>query len=104
MKLDTEKSVDQLGNTKKKIKLVEGVFSPVDAADVLLSLIADKIRHHNCQIISVKERFNEDTSHSEQRVLELKEEKNKIKDIIIKARDEGYEIKINGTIEIELVK
>ena len=90
--------------TSQNIQLVEGTFSPVEAADVLFSLISDKIKFHNLQILSVQERFNGDTSHSEQRIKALKIAKNQAKDLILKARDEGYDVKIDSVIDIRLVK
>ncbi|MGB5821860.1 MAG: hypothetical protein WBG90_20420 [Saonia sp.] len=86
------------------IKLVEGFFSPSDAADVLLSLVNDKIKFHTVQSLNLRDGYNEDVSRSEQRILELKLAKEKIKDIIIKARNEGLTIEINSSIEIELKK
>ena len=90
--------------TSQNIPLVEGTFSPVEAADVLFSLISDKIKFHNLQLLSVQERFNGDTSHSEQRIKALKIAKNQAKDLILKARDEGYDVKIDSVIDIRLVK
>lgn len=90
--------------TKQKIQLVEGMFSPVEAADVLFSLIADKIKFHNIQMLNIQQGFNGDISHSEQRIKELKNAKNLAKDLIIKARDEGYELQIDSSIKIKLKK
>lgn len=90
--------------TTQSIQLVEGTFSPIEAAEVLFSLITDKIKFHNLQLLNVKELSNEDMVHSEQRIKALKEAKNKAKDLILKARNEGYEMKIQSTIEIQLVK
>lgn len=88
----------------QNIQLVKGIFSPIEAADVLFSLISDKIKFHNLQMLGVQVHFGNDTSQSEQRIKALKEVKNLAKDLILKARDEGYEVKIDSTIEIELIK
>jgi hypothetical protein len=86
------------------IKLVEGTYTPAEAADILFSLIGDKIKFHNLQILSLQERFGLDTSHSEARILELKAAKNETKDLILEARDQGYQIEINGAIQIKFVR
>ncbi|TGV03137.1 hypothetical protein [Flavivirga rizhaonensis] len=87
-----------------KIKLVEGVYSPINSADVLLSLIADKIKFHNLQILTIKNKDDPKVKHAEMRVAELKESKKEVTELIIKARDEGLYMKIDGMINIEMFK
>lgn len=86
------------------IKLVQGVFSPVEAADVLLSLINDKIKFHTVQALNLQKGNQEDTSHSEERIKELKEAKNMVKDLVVKAHKEGMKIEISSPIKISLTK
>jgi len=86
------------------IQLVEGTFLPIEAADVLFSLLTDKIKFHNLQLLNFHEVSSEDMLRSEQRILALKESKNSVKSLILKARNEGYELKIDSKIEIELIK
>ncbi len=85
------------------IKLVEGIYTPAEAADILFSLIGDKIKFHNLQILSLQERFGIESTHSEQRIKELKGAKMQAKDLIIQARDAGYTIKIKGDINISFI-
>ncbi len=87
---------------QENIRLVEGVFTPSEAADVLLSLVNDKIKFHTVQLLNLRDGYQEDTTHSEQRIDQLKLAKNRIKDLVIKARNEGYDIQIDGTIQITL--
>ncbi len=84
--------------------MIEGSFSPQGAAEVLFSIIGDKIRFHNVEILSIKERFNGDTQHSEKRLKELKAAKKQVAQLILEARDKGYQVDIHSTIEIELTK
>lgn len=86
------------------IKLVEGTYTPAEAADILFSLIGDKIKFHNLQILSLQERFGLNKSHSEERIRKLKEVKNDTKDFILEARDRGYQIQIDGAIQIKFVR
>tara|TARA_R110002012_G_scaffold322083_1_gene554891 strand:- start:68944 stop:69261 length:318 start_codon:yes stop_codon:yes gene_type:complete len=87
---------------QESFKLIDGTYEPSEAADVLFSVLGDKIRFHNIQILSAQERFNADTSVSEKRLHELKESKHQVADLILKARDNNYEIEINGVINITL--
>ena len=88
----------------EQIKLVEGVYSPVNSADVLLSLIADKIKFHNLQILTIKDENDPRVAHAEVRIAELKASRDLVTKLIIKARNEGLVMKIDGTIHIELFK
>ncbi|MGB5498731.1 MAG: hypothetical protein WBM77_07355 [Maribacter sp.] len=88
----------------QSIQLVAGTFSPVEAAHVLFSFITDKIKFHNLQLLNIAELSNDDVIHSEQRIKALKEAKSLAKDLILKARNQGYELKIDSTIEIKLIK
>ncbi len=96
----------QQTETKKEqttIKLVEGTYTPAEAADILFSLIGDKIKFHNLQILSLQERFGIDSVHSEHRIKELKEAKTQVKDLILEARDAGYTLQIEGDIKIKFL-
>lgn len=96
---------EMLQTTKKQttIKLVEGTYTPAEAADILFSLIGDKIKFHNLQVLSLQERFGIESTHSEQRIKELKEAKIQAKDLILQARDAGYTIQIEGDIKIRFL-
>ncbi|WP_372945685.1 hypothetical protein [Muriicola sp.] len=85
------------------IKLVEGTYTPMEAADILFALIGDKIKFHNMQILSLQERFGIDSVHSEQRIKELKEAKMQVKDLILEARDAGMTLQIEGNIKINFL-
>ncbi|WP_396636600.1 hypothetical protein [Maribacter sp. R77961] len=85
------------------INLVKGTFSPAEAADVLFSLISDKIKFHHLQILSLQNGVDNDMQWSEQRITSLKNSKNSAKDLILKARNEGYKLQIDGDITIKLI-
>ncbi|GAA4274267.1 hypothetical protein U6A24_14930 [Aquimarina gracilis] len=89
---------------ERHIKLIEGTFSAIEAADVLFSLIANKIKFHNLQMLQIQQGADKTNLHSAKRISELKHEKNIVKDMILKARDEGYELEIYGAIEVKLKK
>ncbi|MFS4445155.1 hypothetical protein [Maribacter sp. 2307UL18-2] len=87
-----------------QIKLVEGEFGPGDSADVLLSLIADKIKFHNLQKLLINDADDLRLMRAEHRIGELKEARKSVIESIIKARDDGYSLKIEATVNIEYVK
>ena len=91
-------------NTVQNIVLIDGVFNPAEAADVLLSLINDKIKFHTVQSLNLKSGYDENTIDSEQRIAQLKNSKDTVKAIVVKAHKENYEISINGDITIKLNK
>ncbi|MBT8285472.1 MAG: hypothetical protein HKO75_08855 [Flavobacteriaceae bacterium] len=99
MNLKTTETVKE----KATLKLVEGTYTPSEAADILFSLIGDKIKFHNLQILSLQERFGIESTHSEQRIKELKAAKMQVKDLILQARDSGYTMQIEGDIKINFL-
>jgi hypothetical protein len=95
-KLNPFKSSD----TSNLVQLVEGEFTPVEAADVLLSLINYKIKFHSVQILNLKGMENEAIKKSEKRISELKKAKKNVTQLILKARKKGEKIEINSIISI----
>jgi hypothetical protein len=61
-----------------QIKLIDNTYSMEDARELLLALINDKIKFLNLKTLSLQERFGADTSKYEQRIAELREEKNQL--------------------------
>ena len=95
-KLNPFKSSD----TSNLVQLVEGEFTPVEAADVLLSLINYKIKFHSVQILNLKGMENEAIKKSEKRISELKKAKKNVTQLILKARKKGEKIEVNSIISI----
>lgn len=87
---------------QKVFKLVDGSFTPEEAAEVLFALIGDKIRFHNIQVLSLEERFGRDTTHSKNRLRSLKQTREQVKELIQHAAREGMKLQIQGNIEITL--
>jgi hypothetical protein len=61
-----------------------------------------KINYHNREILSIKEKYNGDVSHSERRIAELSQVRLSLKELLDAAREQGKELKISSTIEIVL--
>jgi hypothetical protein len=89
----------------QKVQLVEGTFTPSQASDVISALIEEKINYHKIQRLSLTEgNEKSDCSYPNSRIIELKEEKQKAKDFLAEARREGFNVRINGTLEITFEK
>jgi hypothetical protein len=85
----------------QKVQLVEGKFTPAEAADVISSLIQEKINFHKLQRISRCEgNEKSDCTYPDSRVKELEDERMIAREFIKIAKKEGCNLRINGTIEI----
>ena len=92
----------QLSDCSEVVQLIEGTFSHIEAADVLLSLITYKIKFHNLQLLNLDEKNGVSREQSEKRIAELKEAKNKITQLIMEARNTGSSLEINSDINIRI--
>ena len=85
----------------QKVQLVEGKFNPSEATDIISSLIAEKINFHKLQRLSKCEgNENANCEYPDNRIHELEDERMIAKEFIKIARKEGYNLRINGTLEI----
>lgn len=85
-------------------KLIEGVFAPNEAKNLLNSLINNKISFHSLEDFSNQIRFNKDTNHSKKRIEELNKMKTLIEDVINQADTEKHTLKIECMIKISVNK
>lgn len=88
----------------EQVKLIDGTFSPENAAEVLHAVLDDKIRFHNIRILSIQERFGGDTSASENRLRELKAAKAKVSQILAEAKAANLDLEIFSCIDIKFVE
>ena len=88
---------------RENITFIKGRFSPAEAADVLLSLINDKIKFHTVKALNLREEEPDINTSSEERILKLKEAKRCVEGLVLQAHREGRELSIESTIEIALV-
>lgn len=80
--------------------LIEGLFSPSEAADVLLSLLNDKIKFHSVQLLNLQHPDCQDSLNSKNRIVQLKKAKEEITTLIVQAKNEGQILQVHSTIEI----
>ncbi|MBS9462417.1 hypothetical protein KIM67_08350 [Flagellimonas sp. 389] len=89
--------------TKQKIQLVDGSFTPSEACDVITALIDEKINFHKLQRISWCEGDRDaNTKYPDERILELEKEKVIAKEFINSLRNEGKRLRIDGILKISL--
>uniref|UniRef100_UPI004049FBAD hypothetical protein n=1 Tax=Flavobacterium sp. TaxID=239 RepID=UPI004049FBAD len=86
-----------------EIKLVKGDFTAAEAKEILFPLITSKIRFHQLEVFSNRERNTGNIEYSEKRIVELEDAKEVIASRISEALNSNRKIKINGTIEIEIL-
>jgi hypothetical protein len=89
----------------QKVQLVEGQFSPSHANQVITSLLDTKINFHKLIKLSACIGEHEaDTEYTDKRIEELQLEKLVAQELIKEARQNGKNIRINGTLELTFVK
>tara|TARA_R110002110_G_scaffold409480_1_gene631843 strand:+ start:11357 stop:11647 length:291 start_codon:yes stop_codon:yes gene_type:complete len=86
----------------RSYRLINGVFYPEEASQLLLTLIEDKISFHKRNDWSRRERFGEVDRSSVQRVKELRQTKADLAALIAEAAAAGMKLTISGNIEITL--
>lgn len=87
------------------VQLVEGLFTPSEANHIVNVLIEQKVNFHKLQKLRMCEgQEDSDTTYENNRIQELLNEKQIAKDYISIARKEGYNVVINGTLNISFVK
>jgi len=89
---------------KQRFQLINGTFTPSEAAQVLLSLVKSKIDYHSLQKLSNEERFGKDSSHSEKRLQDLQKLKTALKELFNSAAEAKETLKIDGWIEISFME
>jgi len=88
---------------KEPYKLIDGVFVPSEAREVLSELLSFKINFHNMKNFSSEERFQKPDEHSNERLADLKDTKTKLMALVDEAEKSNSKIKINSKILVEFI-
>lgn len=88
--------------SKKEIKLIDGVFTPDEAKSVLITMIDNKINYHKLDDFSYHIRTDRHPHHSKKRVDELLETKAQLRSWIDLIQPHSPQLRIKGTVIIEL--
>ncbi len=87
--------------TDQKIRLIDGEFTPNEAADIINALLDKKINFHKLQRLALWEgNVNANCSFPNSRIQELEMEKSAFKNFLKEAREEGAMLTIKGNLEI----
>lgn len=87
-----------------KVQLVDGEFTPSEAADIIRALIKEKINFHKLnRLSSWVGNADGDTSYDDSRVAQLEKAQNEFIKVCQEARARGKQIKINGILDVELI-
>ena len=87
--------------TEQKINLIDGSFTPSEAADIINDVLLVKINFHKLQRLSITEgNLNDTGEYDSSRIDELLAEQQIAKDFFKNIRLQGKKLKINSTINI----
>ena len=89
-------------NKIEKLKLIEGEFSFNEAREILTSMFNSKINFHNIQNWSSQERYGKDDETAQKKIPLLKNEIEKLEEIILEAKANNKKLVINSEIIISL--
>lgn len=87
-------------NDKATLKLIDSVFDPTDASQIVLGLINHKINFHGLDAFSNEIRNRDDGGHAAERVTELTLEKARMQRIAQQASERGQKLKITCDIHV----
>ncbi|MFD0860601.1 hypothetical protein ACFQ1M_00150 [Sungkyunkwania multivorans] len=86
-----------------KVQLVDGMFTPSEASDVINNLIDVKINFHKLHRLSMREGDEHcNTSYDDGRLSQLLAEKEEFKAVYREAKLSGKTVRINGIINVEI--
>lgn len=84
------------------IKLIDSIYTVTEAKEILCSILNDKINFLNLQILSVQERFGEESVRMKRRVAELKAEKEDLMILLISYKNGDYSVEIDCQINMKI--
>ena len=83
-------------------KLISGLFTTADADAMIKSFYAEKIRHHNRQLLKIMETNKGDREAVEAKLTELHATSNKVSAFLKMHQNNGRLVGINGSIEVTI--
>ena len=100
------KELEKAAETLQKVQLVNGVFTPSEAADIIGSLIDEKINFHKIQRLQRWEGNHKcDTGDLNDRITELEQDRAQALEFIARIRKEGGKaLRINGILEMSVAE
>lgn len=87
---------------KQVLTLIKGEFTPNEITEILLSLINEKIRFHDLQILGIKEGRAGNIEPHSKRIAELMNTKRTIQQFVTEAKENNDTIVVNSTVELAI--
>ncbi|TGV03154.1 hypothetical protein [Flavivirga rizhaonensis] len=88
---------------EQKIKLIDGNFTPSEAADIINNILDVKINFHKIQRLSRTEgNVNDACEYDSSRIVELIDSKHDTKSFLTDARLNGKKLEIESTVTIKV--
>lgn len=84
----------------EKFKLIDGRFSTEEAKEILTSVFSEKINFHLMKNFSSQERFGKDDENAAKRIHQLKEELDRLKELLSNRNSADKTLTINSEINI----
>lgn len=95
--------LEQDQNVNQKIQLVKGKFTPNEASEIIMSFIDKKINFHKLQRLQIWENCHATkTKAIDARIKELEQEKEIARNVINQSREQGLNLSINSTLDINI--
>jgi hypothetical protein len=87
-----------------KVQLVDGVFIPSEASDVISRLIIKKTSSYKLNSLSMsEENVNNDTAYNDSYLAELIKKRNEFKAVRTEAKLIGKKTNVNSILDIEII-
>lgn len=87
----------------EKLTLIEGVFCPDEAREILSNLILSKINFYKTKSWSSRERFGKDDANAGHRVPALQRELEKLQAILAEAKASNKKLVVSSKINMTLI-
>ena len=84
----------------EKFKLIDGRFSTEEAKEILTNVFSEKINFHLMKNFSSQERFGKDDENAANRIHQLKEELDRLKELLSNNNSEDKTLTIHSEINI----
>lgn len=84
----------------EKFKLIDGRFSTEEAKEILTNVFSEKINFHLMKNFSSQERFGKDDENATNRIHQLKEELDRLKELLSNKNSENKILTVHSEINI----
>ncbi len=94
----------KISNKPQILNLIDGVFSPKDSREILISFFSSKINFHKLKNFSSQEVFGKEDKLAAKKIPQLKKSLAKLLEIIEAAEKEDKHLTIRSEVMMSLVE